>query len=66
VIEKKDPIACNDRALKVDVKKQSAHNSAITFQSQILNFQTSHVARRFGLTPNLAAIIAELAFSNDG
>jgi hypothetical protein len=64
VIKENSPIACDDQAMKAEIKITAAHNSPNAFQSQILNFQTSHIARRFGLAPSLAAILAELAFSN--
>jgi hypothetical protein len=65
VVEKKGPAVCDQhRTLKAEIKTTTAHSSANAFQSQILNFQTSHIARRFGLAPSLAAILAELAFSN--
>jgi len=59
---KKSPTACDGRA-KVDFKELPALNSAATFQSQQLNFQASHIERRFGIdSAALAACIAHLAF----
>jgi hypothetical protein len=56
VIEKKIPAPCEGRA-KVEFNNQRAPCSAPTFQSQ-----ASYLARRFGLTPAIAEVIASLAF----
>ena len=52
---KKSPTTCDGRALKAKSEIQHALNSAFAVQLQILNFQTSHVARRCGLAPHWAA-----------
>jgi hypothetical protein len=58
---KKDPTTCDGRALKAISRDLHARYSALAFQSQ-LELQTSYLARRFGLAPWRAAIVAELAF----
>jgi hypothetical protein len=62
VTAKKSPAACDGRALKAETKNLYALYSASAFQSQTLNFQAVHVARRFGLSANMAAIVASLAW----
>ncbi len=36
--------------------------TACALESQILDFRAAHLARRFGLAPHFAAIVAPLAF----
>jgi hypothetical protein len=63
VTAKKAPARyCESRGLKADVKNTQALNSATASQSQILEIQTAHLARRFGLAPHLAATVASLAW----
>jgi hypothetical protein len=53
---------CESRELKAKFKNTQALNSAIASQSQTLEFQTAHLARRFGISPELAATLAECVF----
>jgi hypothetical protein len=62
VVKKMGRGGCDACPLKVEIKITSAQSSASAFQSQILNFQTAHIAHRFGLSVNMAAIVAVHAF----
>jgi hypothetical protein len=64
VVKKMGRGGCDAGPLKVEVKITPAQHSVSAFPSQILNFQTAHIARRFGLSADLASIIAMHAFSN--
>jgi hypothetical protein len=55
---------CEGRELKAESKNTHALNSASAFQSQTLEFQAAHLARRFGLSETAARIVAQHAFSN--
>ena len=55
---------CDSGPLKVEIKITPAQYSVSAFQSQILNFQAVHLARRFGLSADMAAIVAIHAFEN--
>jgi hypothetical protein len=62
VLQKKSPAVCGGRALKAKFKNTPAPYGAIAFELQTLEFQTAHLARRFGLSPHAAAAIASLAW----
>jgi hypothetical protein len=65
VAAKKAPARyCEGRGLKAEFKKLPALNSATACQSQTLEFQATHLSRRFGLTATAARIVAQHAFSN--
>jgi len=57
VTEKKNPAACDDRALKANFNIQPAQNSAPAFR-----IATAYLVRRFGLAPARATLIARLCF----
>jgi hypothetical protein len=59
---KKSPIACDDRALKANSNKMHAPYGAIAFELQTAGLQAAHLARRFQLSPHVAAAVASLAF----
>jgi hypothetical protein len=61
---KKTPARCESRGLKAESKNTRALYTANAFENATHEFQTSRIVRRFGLAPSLAAILAELAFSN--
>ena len=64
MLAKNSPTACDSRALKAKFKNTQALNSAFAFQPQTLEFQTANLARRFGISPELAATLAQHVFSN--
>jgi hypothetical protein len=58
---KNNPTGCDSRVLKAEIKNAPALNSAFAFESQ-QEFQTAFVARRFGLSPATAGVVAALHF----
>jgi hypothetical protein len=64
VVKKKGHSGCDAGPLKAKSKNVHALNSASAFQSQTLEFQAAHLARRFGLSETAARIVAQHAFSN--
>jgi hypothetical protein len=64
VVKKRGRGGCDADPVKVEIKITSAQSSASAFQSQILSFQAVHIARRFRLSAQMAAIVAANAFAN--
>jgi hypothetical protein len=58
---KKDPVSCDDRALKAVWVVEETYKR-VAFQSQS-EFQAAFIARRFRLTAPAAALVASLAFA---
>jgi hypothetical protein len=62
VVKKKEPAVATRGSLKAKPENTPALFSAFAFQSQISEIQAAHVARRFGVSAAVAAVIATHAF----
>jgi hypothetical protein len=63
VVEKKARAACDGRTFKANSKDLPVDYKAIAAKSQLADFQTAHLVRRFRISPPVAAIVAMHAFS---
>jgi hypothetical protein len=56
---------CDAGPKRANSKNLTASLRAFAFQSQTLELQASHLARRFGLPASVAALVAQHAFKTE-